>query len=269
MFIDTHAHLNFKTFNKDLNEVISRAEKKGVEKIIIPGADFDSSKKAVEISQNFPSCFSSIGIHPHHAQELSDLLLQNEIKQIEDKLLPLCKQKKVIAVGEAGLDYFTYKNHLPLTDQKIKIQKELFLLQLNLAQKNNLPLILHCREAHDDLLKLLTQFNKKRLSGVFHCFGGDKNHLRQVLEMGLYIGFDGNITYPENIKLQNLVELTPLNRILIETDSPFLTPIPFRGQRNEPSNLPYIAQIIARIKNIDLDQIGKNTALNAIRLFGL
>lgn len=268
MLIDTHAHLNFKAFNKDLDEVINRAKNAGVKKIIIPGARIDSSKKAVEISRAYDLCFATIGIHPHHTDDFVNLGKAT----IEEELKKIIVDKKVVAVGEIGLDYHEYKGYPPITEEIKNQQKELLILQIEIAIKFNLPIIFHCRDAHDDQLKLIGNYIKstnKHIKGVFHCFGGRIEHLKKVLAMGFYIGFDGNITYPENKKLQDLVKNTSTNRLLLETDSPFLTPFPFRNQRNEPAYLTHTASFVTKILEISKEEIAKITTGNALKLFRL
>lgn len=260
MLIDTHAHLNFKAFDKDLNDIINRAKKAGVEKIIIPGAKIDSSQKAIAISQKYDDCFAAVGIHPHHADEYTSLIYSDEVNNLEN----LAKEEKVVAIGEIGLDYHEYKGYPPLTDETKKNQKELLILQIEIAKENNLPVIFHCRDAFNDQLDII---RNEQITGVYHCFGGEKKHLRKVLNMGFYVGFDGNITYPENKNLQESVKFTPLDRLLFETDSPYLTPFPFRGKRNEPAYLSYTANFIAQIHKISEDKIEEYAAKNALKLF--
>lgn len=258
MLIDTHAHLNFKAFNKDLKKLIEEAVENGVEKIIIPGANIDSSSKAAKIANNFPSCYATVGIHPHHLYSIS----LNEVKR---QLVTLINKPKVVAVGEIGLDYYQYENYPSISDIDKKNQKKLFLTQVEIAKDNNLPVIIHCRDAYGDLFDLLD----KSLQGVFHCFTGNKIHLEQALALGFHIGFDGNITYPENSHLRKLVESTPLDRLLLETDSPFLSPLPHRGERNTPSNLVAVAGMVAKILNLSVEKIEEITYSNAIKLFHL
>lgn len=266
--IDTHCHLNFKAFKNDLKEVINRAEKAGVTKIIIPGAKIHSSQVAVDISSSISSCFAATGIHPHHTEEF--LRLGKE--STEDTLLNLAKSPKTAAIGEIGMDYYSYKGYPDITADNKKSQQELFEVQLDIAMKLNLPVILHCREAHDDQISILRSFNYgggKSIRGVFHCFGGEKKHLTEVLNMGFYVGFDGNITYPENIPLRELVAYTPADRLLLETDAPFLTPVPHRGTRNEPSFLTFTAQSVAESWRKDTESVGEITSQNALKLFRL
>lgn len=259
---DTHCHLNFKVFAKDTTEVVRRYQEKGGEHLLIVGAKEDSSKKAIEIAQKFPLCFASVGIHPHHAD--SPTLLS----QTETLLSGLANSPKVVAIGETGLDYYQYKNSPPLTDKQKVSQQELFKIHLTVAHQHKLPLIIHCRQAQKDFIPLLRKFlQNHNLTGVFHCFDGTTDYLDTVLSLGFFIGFDGNITYPENEHLRQLVKLTPLDRLLVETDSPYLAPVPFRGQRNEPANLIYIIDTIAKIKGEGTHKIAEKTARNARLLF--
>ena len=258
MLIDTHAHLNFKAFKKDIEEVIRRALDEGVEKIINVGANLSSSQKAVEIAQKYGECFVSVGVHPHHAE--SD-------QEIEAQLETLAKNPKVVAVGETGLDYHSYKNGGIANPQK---QKEIFTTQLKLAQRLNLPVIFHCRDAHIDILQIIkasAENLQSSLRGVFHCFSGDEQFLKSVLQMGFYVGFDGNITYKNAYDLRELVRACPLEKLLLETDCPYLTPEPFRGLRNEPKNVKIIARAVAEIKELPFQIIEKQTTQNTHDLF--
>lgn len=268
MFIDTHAHLNFKAYNKNLEEVIDKAKKAGIDKIIIPGAKIDSSRKAVEISQKYDDCFAAIGIHPHHVDEFTNLGERN----IEEELNLLIRKEKTVAIGEIGLDYHEYKDYPPVSEENKKNQKRLLLLQVELAQKSGLPIIFHCRDAHDDQLELIQSYiqtTQKDIRAVFHCFGGDKYHLKKILSLGFYVGYDGNITYEGNSRLRELVKQTPLNRLLLETDSPYLSPVPYRGQRNEPANLILTATKIAEIHQKKIGRLAEITTRNATELFQL
>lgn len=264
--IDTHTHLNFKAFEDDYANVIHRAKASGVEKMFVVGTSLNSSKKAVIISKKQSACFATIGIHPHHVSEF-ELVGK---KRIREQLLTLLCAKRIVAIGETGLDYHQYKNYPPISNVQKKLQKELLFLHLEIAKMLNLPVIFHCREAMDDMLEVLVA-SFKRLNyssrGVFHCFEGIKSQRDKVLALGLSVGFDGNITYPESSQLRNLIATTPLERILLETDSPYLTPEPLREKRNEPKNLALIASFIASIKRDSLENIIKNTTQNAHRLF--
>lgn len=267
MLIDTHCHLNFKAFNKDLAEVIQRAEYKGVNKIIIPGAKIGSSQKAIDVARKYPSCFAAVGIHPHHSSELNRLGKDSVIRE----LATLIKSQKVKAIGEMGLDYYRYKGSGGITAMDKVLQMKLFLIQLDLSIKYHLPVIIHCREAFDDLLESLKDYKNKSpgLKGVFHCFSGNSGHLKRALDLSLYVGYDGNITYEENSGLRDMVKLTPPDRLVLETDAPFLTPVPFRGTRNEPAYISSILSAVAKIHHKEEKEISAITSQNACQLFDL
>lgn len=270
MFIDTHAHLNFKAFKSDLSEVIDRAQKSGVAKIIIPGAKLDSSQKAVEISGQYKGCYAAVGIHPHHIYDVYSFLLndqkQNELSQL---LHDMAKQKGVAAIGEVGLDLHTYKNYPPVEEKTFQLQKQLLILQLAVAVKLKLPVILHCRDAYDDMIDLIAFYKTQHptLTGVFHCFEGTLQHLKKIISLGFFMGFDGNITYKENTLLQVLVQKTPINRLLLETDSPYLTPFPYRGSRNEPAYIQHTYTYAAQLLKTDSKEVADRLAINSSTLF--
>jgi len=251
--IDTHCHLNFEAFEPDVDEVIKRAEQSGVEKFIVPGAKLDSSEKAFALSQQFGNVFAAIGFHPHHVDEF------NEESYL--KLKELIKNIKVVAIGEVGLDLHNYKNK-GVSD--FDLQKNAFAQQLKLAEEFQKPCILHCRDAYLEMDNLITNFEVK---GVFHCFTGDLEHLKRVLDMGFYVSFTGNVTYDGSYDL--LIKNAPIDKLLLETDSPLLAPLPFRGQRNEPKNISIIAKYISKIKNIGLNEVIERCTINSRGLFGL
>jgi len=263
--IDAHCHLNFKTFEKDLDEVIIRAKDAGVNEIINVGSSIEASEKAIELSKKYEGLFATVGIHPHHADKLE--------KNWDKKLEELAREEKVVAIGETGLDYFSYESN-GVTDKDL--QKNLFQKQIEIANKLNLPLMIHNRQAGEDILKILKN-NKSLLlnpPGLFHCFSGDIDFLKQVLDLGFYIGFDGNITYDglakgETTKLIDLVKETPMDKIITETDSPYLSPIPHRGERNEPSYVIIVAEFIGKIKEIPKHSVIEKTTLNAHTVFRL
>lgn len=291
MLIDTHCHLNFQAFNNDLSDVVRRAQDAGVEKIIIPGTDLTTSAKAVEIAQKFENCWAAVGVHPHHAHNLH-LLVNDELRQQLEKLL---SQNRVVAMGEIGLDYFRYTkskySDSSISDNIKQKQKTLLTMQLDLALIHNLPVIFHCREAYRDMLQTLSTFSRTLprrspalrntggfnyikphhppaggLRGVFHCFTGSTSQLQLLMTMGYYIGFDGNITFSN---YSTLVSSAPLKRILLETDSPYLTPVPYRGTRNEPKNLPLIADAVAKYQGLSPAEVIKASTQNAEKLFGI
>ena len=277
MFIDTHCHLNFEAFKDDLPQVIARAKDRGVMKIIVPGTDVASSTRAVEIANTYDNCWAAIGVHPHHAKDL-DLTVDANLKQ---QLKELATKDRVVAMGEIGLDYHVYRNskyeNTEITKELKQKQQELFVLQYELAHELNLSTILHCREADDDMIQTISNNSRirenlpagrqapSRPPGVFHCYGGSKKHLRLLITMGYYIGFDGNITYSPDWK--TIVSSAPLARIVLETDAPYLTPVPFRGKRNEPMQIPLIAQAVAEYTGASLSEVTETTTKNAKTLF--
>lgn len=255
--IDTHCHLNFEAFKSDVSDVIKRAERVGVKKFIVPGAKLDSSERAVLLSEQFGNVFAAVGVHPHHVSDFNEEVL----KKIEE----LLKNPKVVAVGEIGLDLYQYqKSKIKNQKQNLETQKNILNKQLLLALKYNKPCIIHCREAHEEIDNFLKDY---RIRGVFHCFSGDLQHLTRVLEMGFYVSFAGNVTY--DFTYDELIKTAPLDRLLLETDSPFLAPMPLRGQRNEPKNLSENAKYIAETKNIGLNELLESSTINAERLFNL
>lgn len=269
--IDVHCHLNFKSFADDYDSIIKQAEKAGVEKIINVGTSIDASKKAVELSKKYDNLYAIVGIHPHHADKLSghsELDPESWVKQLEN----LASSKKVVGVGEIGLDYYPYSSN-GIVDPKL--QKEVFVEQIKLAHKLKLPLQIHNRQAGEDILQILSEHKsllKNDYPGMFHCFAGTIEVLKKALELGFYIGFDGNITYDgiakgETVTLPELVKYAPIDRIVTETDSPYLTPVPYRGSRNTPSYVILVGQEIAKIKGIPFDKVKEQTVKNAHSLF--
>jgi len=262
--IDAHCHLNFQAFAKDVEEVIKRARDKKIE-IVNVGTALDSSKTAIELAEKYPGLYATVGIHPHHADKLAI--------NWKDEFAKLAKHPKVVAIGETGIDYFRYESN-GVTNKNL--QKDLFAKQINIAHKLNLPLMIHNRQAGEDILEVLNE-NKSLLKnppGLFHCFSGDVDFLKKVLDLGFYIGFDGNVTYPgiakgETTTLSDLIKYTPIDRIITETDSPYLTPIPHRGERNEPSFVEFVVEFIAEVKNLTKEKVADKTSENAANLFKL
>ncbi|MCG8605485.1 TatD family hydrolase [bacterium] len=253
MLIDTHAHLYFDWFDQDRDEVIARAQTADVKKIINIAIDLKSSRKCIELTEEYDGLFATVGIHPNDSTQLSDKALE--------ELAELCRHPKVVAIGEIGLDL--YRERSPR-----EIQFEAFRQQIRLAKKCGLPIVIHNREAGQSILEILQSEGSNGLTGVFHCFSEDKAIAQQVIEMGYYISFTGNLTFKKS-KLPEIARNVPLQRILLETDSPFLSPEPKRGRRNEPVHVCHIAEKLAEIHGTSLEEIGEITSRTAIRLFGL
>ena len=263
--VDVHCHLNFHAFEKDVGVVIKQAFDAGVTKIINVGTKIDSSQKAVELAQKYENLYAIVGIHPHHADKLE--------KGWEQELEQIAKKPKVVAMGECGMDYFSYKSNAIVNP---KLQKEVFIKQIELASKLKLPLQIHNRQAGRDILDILINHKSYLLNppGMFHCFAGSIDILKSVLELGFYIGFDGNITYKglpkgEIVELKDLVKYTPIDRIVTETDSPFLTPEPHRGTRNMPEYVIIVGKFLANLKDIEFDNLKEQTTKNANAIFKL
>lgn len=252
MFIDTHAHLNFKAFNNDWEQTIERARSANVGAIINVGSNLATSLKAVEIAQKSENVFAAVGLHPIHVKDEGF---------DEEKFLKIAKDKKVVAVGETGLDYYYDKSNA-------EAQKEIFVKSLKLAERISKPVIIHCREAIDDLMPILLAEDIHN-GGVMHCFQEDWQTAKVLLEMGFYLSFTGLITFSKAEKTFEVIRKAPLERILIETDCPYLTPEPYRGGRNEPAYVVEVARKIVKLKKIPLEQVESQTTKNAIELFKL
>lgn len=268
MIIDSHAHLNFHAFDDDREEVIKRSLENNIHMINI-GTNYINSKLAIDIAESFDGVYASVGLHP---SILNTRLLKKNFEDDEDvseeefdeeKYLELAKNKKVVAIGEVGLDYWRKPKG---TAKKIlfkQTQKKVLLQNIAVAQKLNLPLILHCRVAHDDLWEIIKDIE---MEGVVHCFTGSVEDLERYLNKGLYIGFNGIIF---NFPSEEIIKKTPLDRILVETDCPYLTPTAFEGKRNEPLYIKEVIKEISRVKEIPIEKVEEQTTLNAIKLFRL
>lgn len=254
MFIDTHCHLTFQDFEEDRAMVIGNAKKAGVKQFIVPGVDFLSSRLSTELSiKNSESIFSAVGFHPYEAQELPDIFILEQFIT-----------NQVVAIGECGLDYHLYKGE-DATSKKTN-QMRLFDDHCKLALKYDLPIIMHCRDAFDDFFDVLD--NQKTMPrGVIHCFSGGPQEIRMAAKRNLFLGVDGNVTFSKQLQL--VVTMLPLSMLLLETDSPYLTPAPHRGTRNEPKYIPLVAQTIALQQKKTIQEIADETTRNAQNLFQL
>lgn len=250
---DSHAHINLHFYKDDIDNVIKRMVDNGVTKIVIPGIDIETVKSAIELSKKYPKLiYTGIGYHPQDAIKWEN--------HIYDELKELSKNNSVVAVGEVGLDY--YWDTTPR-----EVQHEVLENQINLAKELNLPLIIHTRESQDDTLEILRKCGADSIGGVFHCFSGDIEFAKKCIDIGFYISFAGNITFKNAQNLRDVAKEIPLDNILIETDSPYLTPVPNRGKRNEPFNVKYVAEQIAILKDIDVKEVSNITYNNAMKLF--
>lgn len=254
MFVDTHAHLFFDNFKDDIDEVINRASQNNVDYIIVPATDIKTAKEAIALSEKYSNIYTAVGIHPHDTKDWNNSL----IKEIEE----LAENHKVAAIGEIGLDY--YYDFSP-KEQQIKA----FKAQLDLSLKLELPVIIHNRDSDEDMMNIIQDYCGTGLKAQFHCFNASLNDAIEFMKMNHFISFTGNITYKKSNSLREILKSINLNHLLLETDSPFMTPVPFRGKRNEPANLKYIAQQIADIHKITIEETGRITSLNAFRFFGI
>lgn len=254
MFVDTHAHLFYENFKDDLDEVILRAKENGVDYILVPATDLKTAEETLKLCDKYDFIYAAVGIHPHDTKNWDDSLLQ----QIEK----LAAHPKVVAIGEIGLDY--YYDFSPKT-QQIKAFKS----QLDLALKLELPVIIHNRDSDEDMMEIISSYCSTGLKAQFHCFNASLNDAIEYLKMSHFISFTGNITYKKSEELRNILKQIDLNHLLLETDSPFMTPVPHRGKRNEPAFVKYVADKIAEVHNITTDEVAKITSLNAFRMFGI
>ena len=256
MLIDSHAHIQGKEYAGEVEAVIARAREAGVEKIIAVGGagDMSSNTEAVGLAKCFPGVYATVGMHPHDAKDVGAEELQ-EIKS-------LAAEPKVIAVGETGLDY--YYDHSPR-----EVQRRVFGQFIQLVRETDLPVVVHERDAAQDVADLLRSEGAGKLRGVIHCFTGDYEAACAYLDLGLYLSFAGIITFKNAEALRDVVRKVPLERMLVETDSPYLTPVPHRGKRNEPAYVRYVGETIASVKGLSLEEVARVTTDNVRKLFGI
>ena len=249
MLIDTHCHLFFDELKEDLSSVLKRAADLGVTKFICVGTNIEDSKESYNLALDYENIFSTAGVHPHDTEEVAENYI--------DELYKLLKNKKVVAVGEIGLDYFK-----ELSD--ISVQKKIFAEQLELAQKINKPIVFHNRDSDDDIINTLSEF--PNVYGVAHCFSSTYDVAKKLIDMGFYISFSGNLTF-KNSHLPDVAKRLPIDRLLVETDSPFLSPVPHRGKTNEPGRARFVADLLARLHNLSINEVAQITTTNAKAIF--
>ncbi|HOM02515.1 MAG TPA: TatD family hydrolase [Acetivibrio sp.] len=252
MLFDSHAHYDNKRFNEDRLEAIKKAYDSGVMYILNASADMASSKATISLTKEFDFVYGAVGVHPHSAAEMTD----EDIAKLEE----FAKEDKIVAIGEIGLDY--YYDFSPREQQKLWFAK-----QINLARKLNFPIIIHDRDAHKDVLDIVKAEQARDVGGVFHCYSGSVEMLRDVLENNFYISVGGTLTFKNAKKAVEVVEHVPLDRLLIETDCPYLTPEPHRGKRNDSSYVRLVAEKIAEIRGMSFEEVAEITTNNAKRLF--
>lgn len=252
MLFDTHAHLNAEQFDTDLEEVIARAKAEKVERIVVVGFDKPTITRAMELIEEYHFIYAAIGWHPVDAIDMTE----EDLSWIKE----LSSHEKVVAIGEMGLDYHWDKSPKG-------VQKEVFRKQIALAKEVNLPIIIHNRDATEDVVTILKEEGAEEVGGIMHCFTGSAEVARQCMDMNFYISFGGPVTFKNAKKPKEVAKEIPNDRLLIETDCPFLTPHPFRGKRNEPSYVKYVAEQLAELKGLTYEEIASITTENAKRLF--
>ncbi|MDD3342944.1 MAG: TatD family hydrolase [Sulfurospirillaceae bacterium] len=255
MIIDTHCHLDDKQYSQDLDSVIQRAYDKGIQRIIIPGADSDDLINAQRIAHQYEHIYFAAGVHPYHKEQYDETLLREFLKD-----------DKCIAVGECGLDYYRLPEN---EDEKLREkeeQKVIFAQHIALAKEVKKPLIVHIREANEDSKRILLENNAYEVGGVLHCYNASK-HLLELSEKGFYFGVGGVLTFKNAKNLVDVLPLIPKDKLLLETDAPYLTPMPFRGQRNEPAYTALVAKKMAELLAVDVTEIHNLTSENAFKLF--
>jgi TatD DNase family protein len=250
---DTHAHYDDEAFDADRESILSALKQNGVTGVIDPGCDVASSRRALALAERYPFLYAAVGLHPENCAGAGE----TELAEIRT----LCGHPKVVAVGEIGLDYY-WDGNPPRA-----FQQEIFRCQLHMAQELELPVIVHDRDAHGDSLAIVREFSGLR--GVFHCFSGSPEMAAELLKLSWYLGFDGPITYKNARRAPEVAAVVPLDRILLETDSPYLPPVPNRGKRNDSTNLPYIARALAAMKGVTEETLVQAADENAERLFGV
>lgn len=277
--IDTHCHVHFNAYKDDRDEVIRRGLSAGV-KMITVGTQKDTSRVAVETAREYDGLWASVGLHPNHLTAMEfdedEMPVKTRTESFDKEYYrALASDPKVVAIGECGLDYYRLPANVPIEDVK-KTQEETFRQHVELAVELKKPLIVHCRDAHDDVLRILDEYVRTpthQCVGVIHSFTGTWHDAERHLEQGFHIGINGIVTFPPrkgaSDPLPDVVRRIPLDRLLLETDAPYLTPIPFRGKRNEPAHVRFVAEKIAELHNVSVEEVARQTTQNARTLFNL
>ena len=252
MIFDTHAHYDDDAFDEDREELLGSMQANGVGKIVNIGASLNSCKQTIELMQKYDFVYGAIGVHPNEVKELSE----ESFAQLKE----WCKSEKCVAVGEIGLDYY-YDEPTP------EIQKKWFIRQLNLAREIFKPVVIHSRDAAKDTIDIMKEQHAEEIGGVVHCFSYTKETAKIMLDMGFYIGIGGVLTFKNGVKLKEAADFIPMDRIVLETDCPYLAPVPFRGKRNSSLYLPYVVSTLAEIKGISEEEVRRITWENAHRMY--
>jgi TatD DNase family protein len=254
MFIDTHAHLFYPNFKDDLDEVIQRAKDSGIDYIIVPATDLKTAQDVITMTEEYEMIYGAIGIHPHETKDWDSSLIE--------KIEAFAVNEKIVAIGEIGLDY--YYDYSP-KEKQIEAFKE----QIDLALKLDMPIIVHNRDSDDDLMQIINGYCGTGLKAQFHCFNSSLKNAIELVHMSYMISFTGNITFKNADELREILKCVRIDQLLLETDSPFLTPEPYRGKRNEPAHITQVADKIAEVQGLSVDEVGRITSFNTFRTFGI
>lgn len=252
MIFETHAHYDDEQFNEDRQELLESLPDKGIEYVVNIGASIESSKQSIELANQYSYIYAAVGVHPNEVEELNDKKMV--------WLKEAAKDPKVVAIGEIGLDYYW-------KEPDRHTQKIWFDRQMLLAKELQLPMVIHSRDAAKDTIDMMREANAKDIGGVVHCYSYSLETAKIFLDMGFYIGIGGVVTFQNGRKLKEIVEYIPIDRIVLETDCPYLAPVPYRGKRNSSLNIPYIAQEIGNIKKLDYDEVVNITSINAKKMY--
>ncbi len=253
-FIDTHSHLYIKDFDKDRDEVIKESLENNVNRILLPNIDLDSLEPLLKVCRAYPQvCYPMIGLHPCDVKE--------NYKEVLEKIFACFPHHKFVAVGEVGIDQYWDTTF-------ISEQKDAFRIQIQFALTHDLPVIIHKRQSYYETMEILNEFRGEQLKGIFHCYSGSLDHANEIISKGFFLGIGGTVTYKTS-NLDKILPDIPLEYIVLETDAPYLTPVPYRGTRNKSSYIPIIAEKLAAIKQITLEEVAEQTTKNAIKLFSL
>lgn len=252
MLVDTHCHFNNSQFAGDISECLERAETAGVHQMLVVGYDLESSRAAVALAERENRLYAAVGVHPHDAKSWTD--------QAEAQIRGWADHPRVVAIGEIGLDYYRDLSPRP-------IQSDIFRKQMLMARECGLPVIIHCRDAYSDTLRILDDEGAEDTGGVMHCWAGSVDEAQQTVTLGLMLGFGGTLTYKGSDAIRQAAQTVPLETLLVETDAPYLSPMPLRGKRNEPAYTRIVAERLAELRELSLDDIARVTTANAHRCF--
>lgn len=254
--IDSHAHLDDEKFDLDRDELIENLKQNGIDLVFNIGADIESSRNSVALSKEYENVYAAVGIHPHDAKTYSE--------EIETELIELSKAEKVVAIGEIGLDYY-----YDLSPRDV--QKEVFKRQIELANSLNLPIVIHSRDAHKDTFDILKEAHEKypEMRVLIHCYSSSVELMHEYMKLGFYIALGGAVTFKNSVTPKKIAQEVPIDRLLLETDSPYMTPVPYRGKRNEPMYVKYVADLIAEIRGISVEELIRHTDKNTKEFYGI